>query len=328
MDAGRDPNAGDTPPSNGDDAYYGEHYYGCGFGIPYERSEIWMRQFGRVAQRIVEDLAPGSVLDAGCAIGLLVECLMKYEVDATGIDISSYAISRAHESIRDRCRVGSILEPFGRRYDLIVTIEVLEHMRPDQAEAAVANLCAHADDILFSSTPQDFKEPSHFNVRPPEYWAGLFAKHGFYRDLDHDATYIARWSARFRKVKVAFPRIVSDYERTLWRLLQENQGVRESLVEYEGKVARLAAIEHIGRDVDRATIRTLTEELGQARATADEANRRAIAAEAKAKASEAAERTIRADKAEADSQIEAIQKSRAWKLASGLSRVRKRVGAG
>lgn len=359
MDADEAPNRGDEAPGIRDEEYYGAHYYACGLGLPYERNEIWLRQFRGVAARIVEDLSPGSVLDAGCAIGLLVECLVERGVDAEGVDISSYAIGQAYEPIRDRCRVGSILEPFGRRYDLIVSIEVLEHLRPHDAEAAVANLCAHSDDVLFSSTPHDFKEPSHFNVRPPDYWAGLFARHGFFRDLDHEATYLTPWAARFRKVKAPVPRIVSDYERLLWRISQENRGARESLVEYEGKLAALAGAEVAVRDHHRqmserysaeaalaaefnravaawsahvqnqdATIRILHEELAKVHAIAEDAKRRAVAADERARASEAAERTIRSDKAETDSRIQAIQKSRAWKLASGLSSVRRRMSKG
>ena len=138
-------------------------------------------------------------------------------------------------------RVGSILEPFGRRYDLIVTIEVLEHLKPHEAERAVANLCAHADDVLFSSTPFDFKEASHFNVQPPEYWAELFARQGFYRDLDYDASFITRWAVRFRKANLPAHRVAANYERKLWRLSQENLGARESLMEHQDALVRAEA---------------------------------------------------------------------------------------
>ncbi|NTV63264.1 MAG: class I SAM-dependent methyltransferase, partial [Oscillochloris sp.] len=150
--------------------------------MPYRRDEAWMAFFGGVADRIVAEIAPASALDAGCAIGLLVEQLRLRGVDTQGVDISEYAISSAHESIRDHVRVGSIAEPLGRRYDLIVCIEVLEHMPRREAEAAIASFCAHSDDVLFSSSPFDHKEATHFNVNPPEYWAYLFAQHGFYRD--------------------------------------------------------------------------------------------------------------------------------------------------
>ena len=85
---------------------------------------------------------------------------------------------------------------------------MLEHLQPHEAEQAVENFCAHADDVVFSSTPFDYKEASHFNVQPPEYWAELFARHGFYRDLDYDASYMTRWATRFRKAKKPATRIV------------------------------------------------------------------------------------------------------------------------
>ncbi len=242
MDAELDNRTGDAATSaSGEDSHYGPYYYEHCCGASYERTEEWLGLFRRFADRIIGDIAPESVLDAGCAMGFLVEALHDRGVDVQGVDISSYAIARAHDSVQDRCRVGSILEPFNRRFDLIVTIEVLEHLKPEDAEIAVANFCAHADDILFSSTPFDYKEASHFNVRPPEYWAGLFARHGFYRDLDHDASYITRWAVRFRKDKLTTPRVVANYERTLWRLIQENLGARESLMEHQDSLIQTEA---------------------------------------------------------------------------------------
>ena len=56
------------------DEIYNEAYYHSGCGpIPYEEPEHWVRFFGYIADRIVEDLHPKTVLDAGCAMGYLVE---------------------------------------------------------------------------------------------------------------------------------------------------------------------------------------------------------------------------------------------------------------
>lgn len=237
MSAEQDSSRGDTAPNGrGDDCHYDSYYYEHCCGMPYDRNEEWLRVFRRFADRIVSEIAPESVLDAGCAMGLLVEALADRGVEAHGVDISAYAISRVPESVAERCRVGSIVEPFGRRYDLIVSIEVLEHLQREEAERAVENFCAHADDIILSTSPFDYKEASHFNVEPPEYWARLFARHGFFRDLDYDASYITRWATRFRKAKKTATRLVTEYERRLWRLLQENLGARESLMEHQEKL--------------------------------------------------------------------------------------------
>ena len=216
------------------DAYYYAH--GCG-KLPYERNENWLRFFDAIAHRIITEIQPHTVLDAGCAMGFLVESLRAREVEAYGIDIAEHAIRLVHPSIQAYCRVGSVTESFPQSYNLIVCIEVLEHVPPREAEHAIANLCRHADDILFSSSPIDFKEATHFNVQPPDYWAEQFARHGFFHDVDFDASFITPWAARFRRARDPVARVMAAYERRLWQLTQENQARRELNIEQRNELA-------------------------------------------------------------------------------------------
>lgn len=206
-------------------------YFAEGCGVPYARSEHWLRFFGQIADRIVTEFRPGSVLDAGCALGVLVESLRDRGVEAYGVDISDYAVAQVREDIRPYCWVGSLTEPLPRRYDLIVCIEVLEHMAPADSERAIANLCAAADDLLISTSPFDYKEATHFNVQPPDYWAARFARHGFVRDVDFDGSFLTPWAVRYRRSNAPLHRIVADYERRLWPLVQENADLRATLLE-------------------------------------------------------------------------------------------------
>jgi SAM-dependent methyltransferase len=218
---------------------YGQHYYEHDCGTPYERNDHWTDFFAGIADRIVKELKPRSVLDAGCAMGLLVEQLFRRGVDAWGVDISKYAITQVHESVADRCRVGSLVDPLDQRYDLVVCIEVVEHMRSDDARAAIANLCAASDRVLFSSSPFDYAEPTHLNVQPPEYWSAAFAGHGFFRNLDHDASYIAPWSVLYER-RSADPRdLVRNYDRSYWRLSNEVAQLRTSLVQLHEQLERV-----------------------------------------------------------------------------------------
>jgi SAM-dependent methyltransferase len=236
------------------------HYYthGCG-DRPYQRDEVWLAFFDGIVARITNEIQPKTVLDAGCALGFLVEGLRNQGVEAYGVDISEFAISSVHVSIQPYCWVGSVTEPFPQKYDLIVSIEVLEHMPKEQSELAVANLCQHADDILFSSSPVDYKESTHFNVQPPEYWVSVFARHGFYRDVDYDASFITHWAVRFRKLTDPVQRVVADYERKLWLLIQESQSVRELNFTLRKETADKAQ-----NDAEmKAQVATLTEKLAQ-----------------------------------------------------------------
>jgi glycosyltransferase involved in cell wall biosynthesis len=215
------------------DAYYFSH--GC--GVPYERNEHWLQFFDSIAEKITRETQPGSVLDAGCAMGFLVEALRQRDVAAFGVDISEYAIEQVHADIKPYCWVGSVTEPFPQKYDLIVCIEVLEHMTPWDSEQAVINFCRHSDDILFSSTPFDYKEATHFSVRPPEHWAGLFARQGFYRDVDFDASFITPWAVRFQRRRDSQTRIIQDYERKFWLLWKEITDLRSLALDMRNELA-------------------------------------------------------------------------------------------
>lgn len=180
------------------------------------------------------------MLDAGCAFGFLVEALRKRSVDAHGLDVSPYAIDHVDPAIAPYCRVGSVTEPIDGRYDLVVSIEVLEHLSAADAERAIDRLCACTDDVLFSSTPNDYREASHFNVRPPAYWAEAFARRGLLRDVDFDATFVTPWAARFTKSGATTPRVVGAYERRLWELTQEVDARRTLDLEHREELARLS----------------------------------------------------------------------------------------
>jgi SAM-dependent methyltransferase len=192
---------------------FDQYYFAHCCGLPYKRDEHWLGFFGAIADQIATRIEPRRVLDAGCALGILVETLRARGIDAEGIDISSYAIEQVCDPIKPYCRQGSIAEEFPDGYDLIVSVEVLEHMPPEDGERAIANFCRHTNDVLFSSTPSDHREPTHVNVQPAEYWAEIFARHGFFRDVDFDASFLTPWAVRFRKSEDPLPRIVRNYER-------------------------------------------------------------------------------------------------------------------
>lgn len=264
------------------DAYYFEHC--C--GRPYARDEQWFLFFESIADKIMNDIQPESVLDAGCAWGFLVEKLRERRIEAFGIDISPYAIENVHPDIAQYCTVGSIIEPFSQLYDLIVCIEVLEHMPKDEAERAVKNICDHTGDVLFSSTPFDYKEATHFNVQPPEFWAELFARYSFFRDVDFDASFITPWAVRFRRRHDPLTRLVRDYERKLFLLAKENSDLRSLSLEMRDQISQL----------DQTTKSLYTEQ-----------------------------ENMKADRREIDDQLSAIHKSRGWIILQRIQKLRMQI---
>ena len=105
-----------------------------------------------------------------------------------------------------------------------------------EAEKAIENLCSHANEIVFSSTPFDYKEATHFNVHDPEYWAEQFARYGFYRDMDADMSCITSWAVKFVKTKRTSLTLVREYERKFWQLRKENFDLRQLSIESQDRL--------------------------------------------------------------------------------------------
>jgi SAM-dependent methyltransferase len=240
---------------------YGADYYGhyAADLVSYERNAFWLDFFCKIADRLIEDFNPKTTLDAGCAIGLLVEALRDRGVEADGVDFSEFAISHSREDIRPYLRVGSITDPLTRHYDLITCFEVVEHMPARDADRAIANLCAFTDEVILTSTPMHYRDPTHTNIHPQEYWTERFARHGFIRDVDYDGAYIAPWAARYRRSTAPIHRVVAGYDRAYSRMLHElqerNAVVLDQMRELKDLQARLDALEGTMAWSERRSVR-------------------------------------------------------------------------
>lgn len=222
---------------------YGADYYGhyAAAGVSYERNALWLGFFRAVADRLIEDFHPKTTLDAGCAIGLLVEALRDRGVDAEGVDFSDFAVGHSRPDIRPFLKVGSITDPLPRHYDLITCFEVVEHMPPRDADRAIANLCSFTDELILTSTPMHYRDPTHTNIHPQEYWTERLARQGFIRDVDYDGSYIAPWAARYRRSAAPIHRVVADYDRAYSRLLYELQERNALVVDQMRELTELQA---------------------------------------------------------------------------------------
>ena len=173
----------------------------------------------RNARRLVTDLQIESALDASTEPGPLVEKLRDLDVDASGLDDSE-----------------TLGEPLDRKYDLVLCIDVLEQRSPADAEAALENLCASTDRVLFSSTPFEYAEPANVNVHAPEEWSAQFARQGFVRNLEYDASFVTPWAALYERSHTLLPEVVRTYDRAWWQLRLEVRQVREKLLELDAQL--------------------------------------------------------------------------------------------
>jgi len=131
---------------------------------------------------LVATLAPlGSCVDVGCGTaGWLRVALDCGATRVTGIDGDH--VDRSALQIDAREFVAHELEaplpPLGR-FDLVICLEVAEHLSIERAESFVADLCGLGDVVLFSAAVPGQGGSQHVNERWQSYWVSQFEANGY-----------------------------------------------------------------------------------------------------------------------------------------------------
>jgi hypothetical protein len=208
-----------------------------------------------LAERIVREIRPRTVLDASGGSASLVGILRESGVEAFGCDPSPEALERAPEAVRPYCRTASLVEPIAESFDLVVCGDALARLGPEDLPAAIANVCAATDDVLVSATAELVADGLPRPLRPFERWASLFAEEDFVRDLEFDPELLAGF-ARFRRRIDPWPRVACDYERGLEHGRIEIAALRDriaalssELSEKERREASAGEIESLERTI-------------------------------------------------------------------------------
>ncbi len=131
---------------------------------------------------------PTSVVDVGCGVGPWLRAAQELGVtdilglDGDYIDPSALMIDQsafiAIDLETQRVRNISGLND-GRRFDLVISVEVAEHLSFSRAASFVEDLTSLGDMILFSAAVPFQGGEHHVNEQWPEFWALLFRAHEY-----------------------------------------------------------------------------------------------------------------------------------------------------
>lgn len=139
------------------------------------------RSASQVVPLLLELLTPTKVIDVGCGTGDWLAVFQKYGVDEVwGID-GAYVDQALLSIPAERFLVRDLAEPFqvADRFDLVLSLEVAEHLPPSSAGTFVESLTHLGAVILFSAAVPGQRGNGHINGQWPAYWVQHFQQHGY-----------------------------------------------------------------------------------------------------------------------------------------------------
>jgi 2-polyprenyl-3-methyl-5-hydroxy-6-metoxy-1,4-benzoquinol methylase len=158
-----------------------------------------------------------TALDVGCAHGLAVELLWGWGVQANGVDISAAAIDSATKTwlpdgvqyagccVFDPCFLVSSVTDLSAyhngSFDAILSTNVLDHLKREEIDLAIAELCRVSSRYIFIHVRSGRKSPSMFSTPkgrshparfPMHVWTAKCRANGFWPVRRNGVTYYAK----------------------------------------------------------------------------------------------------------------------------------------
>src|SRR5919107_2780204 len=139
------------------------------------KGDIWPS--ARVIVPLVLELVqPKSVIDVGCGTGEWLSVFEEHGVeDVWGVD-GGWVSKKRLEIVEERFVPHDLEQPFhmDRTFDLVVSLEVAEHLPEECANTFVDSLTRLGPVVLFSAAIPHQVGRKHINEQWPEYWAERF----------------------------------------------------------------------------------------------------------------------------------------------------------
>ena len=139
------------------------------------------------ARFLIERFRPASVLDVGCGIGAYVTLFAQHGAQARGVDglpPSATALTAAEYRQHD------LVAPLhlGGRFDLVLCLEVAEHLAASHSATLLDSILRHASTtVVFSAAEPGQPGNGHVNCRPLSYWLDQFRARGWLPDWPDSA---------------------------------------------------------------------------------------------------------------------------------------------
>lgn len=127
-----------------------------------------------------------SVLDIGCGTGTWLKVASDNGIsDYLGVD-GDWVIKNSLQIPNSNFKAVNLNVPLnvGRKFDLIICLEVGEHLNKDASTILVDSITRHGDHVLFSAAIPEQGGQNHINEQNFDFWKSIFNAHGYkYYDI-------------------------------------------------------------------------------------------------------------------------------------------------
>lgn len=148
----------------------------------YKTIQKGSRQSAReVVPLVLELFQPKSVIEIGCGVGCWLSVFRECGIeDTVGVD-GDWVDSKMLEIPQEQFLSFDLKKPFrmDREFDLVVSLEVAEHLPRHCAEIFVDSLTRLGPIVLFSAAIPSQGGTNHVNEQWPEYWVRYFQEHNY-----------------------------------------------------------------------------------------------------------------------------------------------------
>lgn len=159
-------------------------YDGAGYGADYFLDKD-AAPATALCRPWVEFCAPANALDVGFGTGAVLKGLVELGVDAHGVEPFQVACDLLPEPYRGRVRLGSAVATGhpDRSFDLVLCLDVLEHLPEEQSVPALTELARVSRrwvllNICYWTDSNARKDPTHVNLHSAGWWRKRIAPVG------------------------------------------------------------------------------------------------------------------------------------------------------
>lgn len=148
----------------------------------------WMKRVARretaagqvMANTLWNLYRPVTVLDVGCGPCIQANALAALGCQVTAVDGASHAADFAEAGVV--FLLADLTHPLelGRLFDLVLCLEVAEHLPESSGDGLCATLAHHcAGTLVFTAAPPGQDGHDHINLKPHAYWVDRLVQQGF-----------------------------------------------------------------------------------------------------------------------------------------------------